>query len=227
MDLFKKRKQKKHNEQKSLKNPKILDLNLIKEETSLDFNWRKNIFSLIFILGVVIFVVLEIYLGLNWWQKDEEARLEVAKAEMKILNQEVSKTREEAKDALAYIEKTKIISPLLENHIYWTNFFSWLEKNTLSTISFEAFDASLNEEFALSGEAGSYAEVSWQVKQLQDSEYVTRVEILDASLGEVPATREELEALAAAGESIISTEPEIPGVSFTLNLEMNQNIFKK
>lgn len=227
MDLFKKRKQKKYNENKSLKNPKILDLNLIKEEISLDFNWRKNISGLLFILGIVIFVILEIYFGLNWWQKDEEVRLEGAKAEMKVLSQDVVKTRGEAKDALAYIEKTKIISPLLENHIYWSNFFSWLEKNTLSTISFEAFEGSLSEEFALSGQAGSYAELSWQVKQLQESEYVDRVEILDATLGEPPATLEELERQAEAEGVTVSKEPEIPGVSFTLNLEMNQDIFKK
>ena len=85
MALFKKRKQKNYNDNKSLKNPKILDLNLIKEEVSLDFNWRKNISSLLFILGIVAFVILEIYFGLNWWQKDEEARLEGAKAEMKVL----------------------------------------------------------------------------------------------------------------------------------------------
>lgn len=227
MSLFKKRKQKKYTPEKSLRNPKILDLNLIKEETSLEFNWRKNIFSIFFIIGIAFFIVAEIYFGLNWWQKDEESRLELAQAEMRLLNQQVSETRAEAKDALAYIEKTKIISPLLDNHVYWTNFFSWLEKNTLSTVSFDGFEGSLGAEYALSGQAGSYAEVSWQAKQLLDSDQVERVEILSATLGEAPISQEELERLAEAGEPVPVPQALVPPVSFTLNLEMNQDIFKK
>lgn len=227
MDLFKKRKQKNYNSEQSLKNPKILEVNLIKEETSLEFNWRKNIFSLIFILGAALLIVIEIYFGLNWWQKDEEARLETAKAEIKALSQEVSEMRSEAKDALAYKEKTKVISPLLENHIYWSNFFSWLEKNTLSTVSFAGFSGGLGDEYILEGEAATYAEVSWQVKQILNSEYVNNVEILSATIGERAASPEELEELAAAGEIPVTAASGPPRISFTLNLEMNQNIFNK
>jgi Tfp pilus assembly protein PilN len=230
MALFKKRRQENRND-KRLKNPKILEVNLIKEETQLSFNWRRNGKALLFALGVTIFIIIEIYFGLDWWRQDEEARLEGLKAEIKTVSQEVADMRELAKDALAYQKKTVEISELLDDHIYWTNFFSWLEKNTLSTVSYGEFSGDIEGEYNLKGIAGSFAEVSWQAKQLLGAPFVKKVQILNAATGG-EITKEDLEAEAAAAQnqeySEESKEPSLPpGVSFELVLEIDQQIFKK
>lgn len=227
MDFLKKLKQNK-NENKGLKNPKILEVNLIKEEASLEFNWKKNGKTLAFVLGVTFFIIFEIQYGLTWWQQDEELRLESIKAETQLVNKQVTEMRLQAKDALAYQEKTKLISPLLDNHVYWTNFFSWLEKNTLSTISYEAFDGGNDGVYSLSGTAGSYAEVSWQTKHLLEAPFVKKVQILSASSGEGPSQEDLQKQAEAASEGIIIEEPLLPpGVTFALELEIDPEIFKK
>ena len=151
MGLFTRKKKTNSDGSKMLKNPKILEVNLIKEEAQLDFNWRRNGKALVFVLGVTIFIILEIYFGLSWWQQDEEARLEGIKAEITNISKQISETRIEAKDALAYQEKTKLVGGLLDNHIYWTNFFSWMEKNTLSTVSYSGFTGANDGEYNISG----------------------------------------------------------------------------
>lgn len=227
MDFLKKLKQNK-NENKGLKNPKILEVNLIKEEASLEFNWKKNGKTLAFVLGVTFFIIFEIQYGLTWWQQDEELRLESIKAETQLVNKQVTEMRLQAKDALAYQEKTKLISPLLDNHVYWTNFFSWLEKNTLSTVSYEAFDGSNDGIYTLSGTAGSYAEVSWQAKHLLGAPFVKKVQILSASSGDGPSQEDLQEQAEAASEGIVIEEPLLPpGVTFELELEIDTEIFKK
>ncbi|HZJ42116.1 MAG TPA: hypothetical protein VFD51_03890 [Patescibacteria group bacterium] len=225
------RKTKKNNEgSKMLKNPKILEVNLIKEEAQLDFDWRRNGKALIFVLGVTIFIILEIYFGLIWWKQDEEVRLEGIRAEITAVSRQSSQMRIDAKDALAYQEKTKLVGSLLDNHIYWTNFFSWIEKNTLSTVSFNGFSGSNNGDYSLSGVAGSYAEVSWQAKQFLSAPFVRDVEISTASSQAGPSKQELEKAAAAAlaGENTEDVKPELPpGVSFELVLELNTEIFNK
>lgn len=231
MALFKRSKKQNNESDKALRNPKILEVNLIKEEAQLTFNWKRNIKPLIFALGVTIFVIIELYLGLDWWQQDEEARLRQIKNEIKQVKQDVEDIRNSVPDALAYKEKTEEVKFLLENHVYWTNFFSWLEKNTLSTVSFDGFSGDLEGEYKLAGVAGSFAEVSWQANKISESEFVDDVEILTASFGQ-EESKEDLEEEAQAGENQeeeeVSDEPQLPpGVAFELTLEMNPKIFIK
>lgn len=230
MGFFTKRRQKNNNSSQSLKNPKILEVNLIKEEAQLDFNWNKNLKTLIFVLGVTAFVILEIYFGLSWWKQDEEVRLEAANLEIENVRKQIKDMRIEAKDALAYQEKTKLIGPLLENHVYWTNFFSWLEKNTLSTVSYGGFSGDDSGEYSLRGIAGSFAEVSWQANQLLQAPFVKEVEILSASSeGEISKEELEKQAQAALDGEPMENQQEIlpPGVSFEIVLEIDKEIFKK
>lgn len=224
-------------ESKVLNNPKILEVNLIKEEERLEFDWKKGAKSLLFALGVTIFIIMELYLGLNWWQKDEEIRLEQTKSETSKISKEIADFRQSAADALSYQEKTVEVDRLLGEHLYWTNFFKWLESNTLSTVSFSSFTGQDDGKYALAGTAGSFAEVSWQIQQFYKNPMVLHVESMTASSGE-GKTREEIarqaaEAAAnqaAEGESAPAASAaasETAKVSFNLSLEINPTIFQK
>lgn len=232
--LFGRNPQKNQVEDKVLNNPKILEVNLIKEEEKFEFDWKRGTKALLFALGVTIFIIVELYLGLDWWQKDEEARLEQVKAETSKVSKDVAEFRKTAADALAYQEKTLEVDRLLGEHIYWTNFFKWLEGNTLSTVSFGSFSGANDGKYALAGKAGSFAEVSWQIQQLANDPLVLKVESMSVSSGE-SRTREEIDQqLAEAAKNPVSEDGEevvIPtesaGVSFNLALEINPTIFQK
>ncbi len=228
-----KKKQQQVEENKILNNPKILEVNLIKEEERLDFDWKKGIKALVFALGVTIFIIVELYLGLDWWQKDEEARLEEVKIKTSAVSKEISEFRKSAAAALSYQDKTLEVDKLLGEHIYWTNFFKWLESNSLSTVSFGSFSGANDGRYTLAGTAGSFAEVSWQVQQFSNDPLVLNVESMTVSSGE-ERTKEEIAAQAAEAaaapanegeENVRPTEP--AGVSFNLELEIDPIIFKK
>lgn len=233
MQLFKKKTQEFESE-KILKNPKILEVNLIKEDTDLSFDWKRSLRSSLIALGVVLFIIFELYWGLDWWQKDEEIRLEQIKTQTERAKQEINNLRLSAADALSYQSKTREAGILLDNHIYWTNFFAWLEKNTLSTVSFGGFSGDNKGEYSLAGQAGSFAEVSWQVKQMASDPMVLDVEVKSVSSG-ASKTREQIAEEAAAYALAVSRGEEVEeyqapppaGTSFVLNLEINPEIFKK
>lgn len=219
---------------KVLNNPKILEVNLIKQEEKFEFDWKKGTKALVFALAVTAFIIIELYLGLDWWQKDEEARLEQVKAETSQANKEVAELRQLAAPALAYQEKTLEVDRLLGEHIYWTNFFKWLESNTLSTVSFGSFSGTNDGKYTLAGKAGSFAEVSWQIQQLANDPLVLHVESMTVSSGE-SRTREEIaQQMAEAAANPISEDgeavappAELAGVSFNIALEIDPTIFKK
>ncbi|MFA5000441.1 MAG: hypothetical protein WC545_03725 [Patescibacteria group bacterium] len=192
----------------SLQNPKILEVNLIKDEAQVFFNWNKNLMALVFVLFLAILFIAEIHFGLSWWEKREIARAEILTESVAEVNREIATARNQAAAALAYKDKSAAFSELLENHVYWTNFFSWLEKNTLSSVEYAGFSGDLTGIYSFGATAQAFADVSWQVKSFLNNP-LTLVAAVDS-----------VSAGAEDGENI-------SGVSFNLNLEIKPEIFKK
>jgi len=208
MFLQKKKPNKKEEAKKhEFQNPKILEVNLIKEEASISFNWNKNLLILVLVLFFAGILVGEVYLGLNWWEEQETAQLQVLSDKIRKLDSEAAKLKKSAAVALSYKEKSAVFTDLLNNHIYWSNFFSWLEKNTLSSVRYSGFSGTTDGFYSLTASADTYADISWQVKAFLNDPLVKQVEVVSANADKNKK---------ASG-----------GVGFTIVLKVNPNIFKK
>jgi len=201
--LNKKEEVKKH----ELQNPKILEVNLIKEEAEISFDWNKNLMVLVLVLFLAGLLVTEVYFGLNWWETQEAAQLQVLSDKVVKLDAEATALKKSASAALSYKEKSAVFTDLLNNHIYWNNFFSWLEKNTLSSVRYEGFSGSIDGTYSLAATADSYADISWQVKAFLNDPLVQQVQV----------------ANAASSKSKTKSNR----VSFSILLKINPSIFKK
>lgn len=194
-----------------LQNPKILEVNLIRDEVKISFDWNKNIAMLLMVVFVAGIFVAEIVFGLSWWEKQEILKAQALDSEIAKVNREISNIKGKADEALAFKDKSVELTKLLDNHIYFSNFFNWLEKNTLSTVKFDGFSGDTSGKYTLSARALSYAEVSWQVKAFLESPLVKNVEVLSVN-------------------SIISKDKgpsQEVGVNFSLSFELDPAIFKK
>lgn len=199
----------------NLKNPEILEVNLVKDEVVIFFDWNKNLFVSLLVFIFAGLFVFEIYLGLDYWENRENEKASIIEAQTNTIKSEVVKLTEEYKDALSFKDKSSAFSDLLKNHIYWTRFFSWIEANTLNTVKYGSFSGDLSGVYSLSATAPSFAEVSWQTKVLADNPNVKSVKVDSvASKKELPKEGEELDEASS-------------GVSFSLELEISPNIFKK
>jgi hypothetical protein len=213
MLFFKRKKSNKKEEIKKniLQNPKILEVNLIRDEVRISFDWNKNLSILMAVLFVVGIFVVEIYFGLNLWEKQELVKIQALSDDITTLNREMSNIKSKADEALAFKDKSIELGRLLNEHIYWSNFFNWLEKNTLSTVKYDGFSGNTNGTYSLNARALSYAEVSWQVKAFLNDPIVKKVEVLSVN-----------SALSKDKEKAGET-----GVSFSLSFELNPEVFKK
>lgn len=200
----------------SLKNPEILEVNLVKDEVVIFFDWNKHLLAATFVLLLSFLFIFEIYLGLDKWEDKENERVLLIEQETTLVKGEIAVLNNKAKDALSYKDKASVFSDILDNHVYWTRFFSWLEKNTLNTVKYAGFSGDLSGVYTLQATAPSYAEASWQVNAFSQSAMVKNVKVESAafSLSETEVAEDQ--------DPIISSE-----VAFDIELELELAIFKK
>jgi len=217
--LLKKNKNKKSTDfsKNNFRSPEVLGVNLVKDEVIVFFDWSKYLLLSVIVFVVVGLFIFEIYSGLSYWEKQENIKAEELKTKTDILKMEVLNLNKEHAAALSFRDKSGAFSDLLENHVYFTKFFDWLQKNTLSTIKYTGFAGDLTGKYSLRASAPSYAEVSWQAKAFANSDVVKNVKIEKVSIG-----GEEEQEEGKEGEAALAGT-----VSFTIELEIKPEIFRQ
>ncbi len=214
--LFSKSKNKKKNLDlgSSFSNPEVLEVNLIRDEMEVDFELNKRLFSLFLVLFVAGLFVAEIYFGLDWWQKQEEAKALVLQNDYEKVSREVKNIKTKAEEVTVFKDKLVVSKKMMDNHIYWTNFFTWLEKNTLNSVSYSGFSGDTSGLYNLGATAKNYSDISWQVKNFQSDKYVNLASVTSGSYGGGDKNNSE-EKKVSADQS----------VAFSLELEVKPEIF--
>lgn len=190
-------------------NPKVLEVNLVKDEFGVEFNWRRHLVSLFLALLVAGLFVVEIYYGLDWWQKQEEEKTVALNAEFQVITNQVKNINNNAKDFTAFKDKLNLTKQMADTHIYWTDFFNWLEKNTLNSVSYGSFSGDTSGTYTLSATAKTFSDISWQVKAFKDDKFTDLVRV---DSGSSSRTDEKTAGVESP-------------VSFSLNLKVKPQIF--
>ncbi len=202
----------------------VLDVDLIKGEQEKKLNWGKYI-AFIFLAVVASSVLaLEAYWLIGWWENKENQRAQEIEANIENLKNEVSQLEEEYQALTEFKVKADVLEDLLANHPYWTNFFNWIERRTLSNVTWDSFSADLSGSYSLNGEADTFADISWQVRSFLDDKLVEDVRVSSGTGGLREETREIPGLLDDEGEPVMETYLE-SNVTFSLDLEINPSLF--
>lgn len=193
-------------------NPKILEVDLIRDEMPASFDLKKHAGTLFFALIITALFVAEIYLGLNWWSDYENDRLEKSQKRFNAISEEIRQMNTASEQINYFKERVGLADSLLSNHIYWTNFFTWLESNTLSSVSYGGFSGTNDGEYELTATTKAYRDISWQTRLFLADPYVVSVSIDSGSDAKDPL---------AAGDT-----QELSNISFSLSLKVKPDIFK-
>lgn len=182
----------------------ILGTNLIKGEIISFFDWRKK-FSVLLSAAISAFLIIAVvYGGLIFLEKREINKGRYFVDKINEINQRIEQAEDYTKEILVFKEKMKLADKLLGKHVYWTNFFEFLEKNTLSDVYYSGFSGNIGGEYMLAATAKSFSAIAQQVKIMRNN-------------GNVEQSK------AGGGQS----SAEGGGVGFQLELSVNPDIFKK
>lgn len=168
---------------------KNVDVNLIPEGSDLLPNNHFYPYFIYAALGGLAIIGL-LFVGLALYQQkisgqEEEVTAKVNESEM-VYNQ--LKAKEEALSA--WSKKVAAIQTLLDNHVYWTNFFAKLQQITSPAVYYKDINTAVDGTVTLSAVASSYLAVAKQYLAYQQADQIIKeVKIAnlagDANSGEI------------------------------------------
>lgn len=197
------------------KNPEILEINLIKEEGDKFFDWNQNIAKLLFFVFLALIIVIEIYITLSWVETRNLNQSDFFASDFKTLNNEIREVREESLEAEEFKNKLDIVSGILDKHIYWTNFFDFLEKNTVDTVYYQSFNGDIAGRYQLTAKGKNFDDITDQVNAFLKNDNVTKVSV---SKGDA----------ISSNKQVVDNEIKVEkGVNFSIELEIQSELFSE
>ncbi len=155
----------------------VLETNLIKGKAVIFFNWQKNVISLLIFSTVIVCLLGAIYLGLRLWDRSQIKTSNSLTIKINEINQDIKETEISLEEVLIFKEKLGFVTALLDQHIYWTNFFDFLEENTLIGVYYSNFSGDNKGSYNLTANTSDYSFIAAQVKQ-----FLAQEKVIDASV---------------------------------------------
>jgi len=197
----------------------ILSTNLIKGESTVVYDWGRQIFFLCLNLLSTLVVIGAVYGGLAYWEKKGKEANRILDAEVNVKKAEIAKLKKETGEINIFNQKLGLAKDLLNEHIYWENFFDFLEKNILSDIYLPGvFSGGVDGEYVFRAYTKDLKTMLDQVNYLRQDD--KKDKILFVSIANV-TPGDELNQAAA------DTTNQKLKVSFDLILKVNKDIFYK
>lgn len=196
-------------------NLELLETDLIKDEVEIKFEWKKDLVGAFVLFAVAFVLVVETYLFLSWWgQKREAENSHYLDNEIVYIREEIEKIRDDYNTSTYFQKRLVTASTVLNGHVYWNNFFAYLEQNTLKKVYYNSFSGNLSGEYILPATTDDVRAISFQSKALLNNLQTISSEVSDEQI--ITGTK-----ISEEGEMI---SDEKTHVNFNLKLILNKNI---
>lgn len=213
--LFKVKKSTRIARGKSASGLNMLKMDLIKDEIPVIFDWNKHWRRLAIFVVIGLILVAQIYLVLYFWERQEiKKKTDNLAVEVGRLNQEIAEAKDKASPAMEFIMLNNDIAPVFVSHVYWNNFFAYLEKNTLADVFYSEFSGSLSGPYLLHAGTEDYRALSEQVRIFSADENTV-------------AAKTDNEVIAKNEESAVKEKKLKPGVMFDFVVSVKPELFTK
>lgn len=203
----------------------IVRANLIKEQEALFFNWNSKILTLVLALGLAGLTVGILYGGLLVWESNKLKKNSYIFENLDSVNMEINKEEAIANEILNFNDKLVLVDFILDNHIYWTNFFKFLEDYTIMDAYYEGFSGDISGEYALPTVAKDFRSIYLQIKLMQKYDKVMSANTESAKQQGLPSSYEDLESRQGAPEGTEDQATTIDRIKFVLDLVVDRRIF--
>jgi hypothetical protein len=161
----------------------ILATDLISGEITTVFDWRKNIPVFIFWLIFSGLILAGSFQGLVVWEEKKVAEANTNTEKFGALRIQIAQEEKGVDEILDLQKNLEVIKKLLDRHIYWSNFFSFLERNTLADVAFGGFAGDTKGLYALNGAAKDFKTLADQLTTFKSDKVVTWVGSRGGSAG--------------------------------------------
>ncbi len=206
----------------------LVQVNLIKEHRSMFFNWQSKMLSMIFFVVLTCLICVLAYGYLLILEKEKQNSNLYIFANLDSVNKQIAVVRRELDEKIVpFNDKLMYTGYMLDNHIYWTNFFQLLEQDTLADVYYSSgIDAGItgnvkgtNGLFEIWSIAKDYNTISNQTKVMTKSK---SARVLAADVSDTDALSRASSTVDQIG-SLPSNSSQ--AVRFKLKLTIDQRLF--
>lgn len=210
--------------------PIVLETNLIRDEVTTFFEWSKYLKKLAVYLFACLLLMSGLYGALLYYERSSNKQGEDMVAQIEAVKGSIKDLEEKRKEADSFREKMDVVNKLLENHIYWTKFFAFLEANILPNVSLgEGFSGDSSGKYTLSASTDNFTSLSEQVRVFRENENVDSVSSLSGKLDEVEIKPDKKEKSSENATSSVQAKKEEvikkDVVNFSIDLQVKKSLF--
>lgn len=207
--VVEKKEKSKKKKENILEDSNVLETNLMEGESISFFDWQKNSVVLLMFAFMAMAIVAFAYGGLVIYGEKQSIRNESADSKIEKLKLAMENIKKDTKIFSSLEGKIKIVNTLLDKHIYWTNFFQFLEDKTIVNVYYLNFSGDNGGKYIIASRAKSFSDLSRQLTVFKRAaDQVVQVNINGGKLG-------------------TSEKDKTAGVDFGLEITVNPDIFYK
>jgi hypothetical protein len=191
------------------KAPKMIKTNLIKDEITTIVDWSKNLKILLPSMIVPVVIIILFYGGMIFWESKAKKEGEKLGGDIEVIYNRIQQTEKEVTSVDNFQKKLKLARNLLDDHIYWTDFFTFLEEAILTdAYILEGVSGKIDGKFQLPIRTLKYTNMGDQIRVFKENEYV--------------------EEITVGGGSLLAGKDDVEvGVVFKVDLMLNPSLFTR
>jgi hypothetical protein len=161
-------------------------VNLLPDDLAGKVNPRQKLLLLGTVVGSCAIVIAVTAVGLSLYKSNIVRRTEEVRTQRAALELQIRSSRDEQKQSIALEERAQTVSALLNRHIYWTKFFSKLERYTDPEVSYNAaFAGDINGTLSLRAVAADYRALARQMMIFEEAkDFVSKAVTTSATVSE-------------------------------------------
>lgn len=150
-------------------------INQLSREPAKTPGWSGGV---IFFSGALFIVTLLIYFGMTLaYEPYLNGKISGVETQIDTLGQTISP--QDQTNLITFYSQISNLQSLLQNHVLFTQFLSWLEQNTEVNISYSSLSYVSNGQVTLAATAQSEADINQQIAIFQSSPQVESVVVTD------------------------------------------------
>lgn len=186
----------------------VLEMNLAEGQIINYFDWKRGGGILASVIILILIILGGVYWGISMWGDYRAEKNEFFSEKSEKMEEQIEHLQENTQDAFIYKQKLQIAEMLLDDHVYWTNFFELLEDRTFSDVYYIGFQGDIKGQYTISTQARDLSMIDSQVQYLQEADMIKDAKVR----GAVNAEEQ-------------SAEGQGEGVAFDLELKVEPGVF--
>jgi hypothetical protein len=191
-----------------------LGVNLMPDDMIRGLEPGKKLVTYLIVLLISAGIIGGGYGGLVWYENRIYDQADQTTQEVEKVNIKINALRPEQQKAVLFKSQTSAIGSILDQHVYWTQFFTLLEKYTLPEVEYQSFAGSFtpgaNPTFSISATTNSFDSVARQILAFREA--VDQGDFISASLID-------------SGNRLVDKETGQETVQFTVQITVLEKVF--